>query len=40
VAGDVDATSWHGAQLVAIRWYQGHPGELLPMLAARCGSKR
>jgi hypothetical protein len=32
-AGDVDATGWFGAQLVAIRWYQGRLPELLPMLA-------
>jgi hypothetical protein len=31
-AGDVDATGWYGAQLVAIRWYQGRLPELLPML--------
>ncbi|ADJ46549.1 hypothetical protein AMES_4724 [Amycolatopsis mediterranei S699] len=29
-AGDVDATGWFGAQLMAIRWYQGR----LPELAA------
>lgn len=31
-AGDADATAWYGAQLVAIRWYQGRLPELLPML--------
>jgi hypothetical protein len=31
-AGDIDVTGWHGAQLVAIRWYQGRLVELLPML--------
>jgi hypothetical protein len=31
-AGDVDATGWYGAQLVAIRWYQGRLVEALPML--------
>jgi tetratricopeptide (TPR) repeat protein len=31
-AGDVDALGWHGAQLVAIRWYQGRLAELLPVL--------
>jgi hypothetical protein len=31
-AGDVDATGWHGAQLIAIRWYQGRVVEVLPML--------
>jgi hypothetical protein len=31
-AGDVDAPGWHGAHLVAIRWYQGRLAELLPML--------
>ncbi|MCC5578849.1 hypothetical protein IMZ11_24795 [Microtetraspora sp. AC03309] len=33
VAGDIDATGWYGAQLVAIRWYQGRIAELLPMLS-------
>ncbi len=32
VAGDIDAQGWRGAQLVAIRWYQGRLAELLPML--------
>ena len=32
-AGDVDATGWHGAQLIAIRWYQGRIVEALPMLS-------
>ncbi|BFU44415.1 hypothetical protein [Krasilnikovia sp. MM14-A1004] len=32
VAGDTDAPGWHGAQLVAIRWYQGRLGELLSLL--------
>jgi hypothetical protein len=31
-AGDADATAWYGAQLIAIRWYQGRIGELVPML--------
>jgi hypothetical protein len=31
-AGDEDVTSWLSGQLVAIRWYQGRLGELLPML--------
>jgi hypothetical protein len=31
-AGDADAIAWYGAQLVAIRWYQGRLPELLPML--------
>ena len=31
-AGDADATAWFGAQLVAIRWYQGRLPELLPLL--------
>jgi hypothetical protein len=31
-AGDFDATEWHAAQLVAIRWYQGRLDGLLPML--------
>jgi hypothetical protein len=32
VAGDLDATGWYGAQMVAIRWYQGRIVELLPVL--------
>ncbi|MGW1616675.1 hypothetical protein ACWCQZ_46165 [Streptomyces sp. NPDC002285] len=28
-AGDADATGWHSAQLVTIRWYQGRLAELL-----------
>ncbi|WP_235921504.1 hypothetical protein [Lentzea tibetensis] len=31
-AGHVDAPAWFAAQIVAIRWYQGRLGELLPML--------
>jgi hypothetical protein len=31
-AGDVDVTGWYGAQIVAIRWYQGRLVETLPML--------
>jgi hypothetical protein len=31
-AGDVDATGWYGAQTVAVHWFQGRLGELLPML--------
>src|SRR6185437_11210372 len=31
-AGDIDATGWHGAQMVAARWYQGRIAELVPML--------
>jgi hypothetical protein len=31
-AGDIDKEWWPGAQLVAIRWYQGRLVELLPML--------
>jgi hypothetical protein len=31
-AGDMDADGWYGAQLVAIRWYQGRLTELLPLL--------
>lgn len=30
--GDADAQGWYGAQLVAIRWYQGRLPELLPLL--------
>ncbi|WP_328456036.1 AfsR/SARP family transcriptional regulator [Amycolatopsis sp. NBC_00438] len=32
VAGDPDALGWYGAQLVAIRWFQGRLGELVPVL--------
>ncbi|MEV7098206.1 AfsR/SARP family transcriptional regulator [Amycolatopsis sp. NPDC051045] len=31
-AGDADALGWYGAQLVAIRWFQGRLGELVPVL--------
>jgi hypothetical protein len=31
-AGDVDVVGWHGAQLVAMRWYQGRLAELVPVL--------
>ncbi|MBB5868455.1 tetratricopeptide (TPR) repeat protein [Allocatelliglobosispora scoriae] len=31
-AGDVDALGWHGAQLVAIAWFEGRLTDLLPML--------
>jgi tetratricopeptide (TPR) repeat protein len=31
--GDADHLGWYGAQLVAIRWYQGRIGELVPVLA-------
>lgn len=31
-AGDLDALGWYGAQLVAIRWFQGRLGELVPVL--------
>ncbi len=31
-AGDPNADSWYVAHLVAIRWYQGHLPELLPVL--------
>jgi hypothetical protein len=30
--GDIDATWWFGAQLVAIRWYQGRLAQTVPML--------
>ncbi|MBB5139841.1 hypothetical protein HNP84_009605 [Thermocatellispora tengchongensis] len=32
-AGDADALGWYGAQLAAIRWYQGRIGELVPALS-------
>ncbi|GIJ45391.1 hypothetical protein Val02_22770 [Virgisporangium aliadipatigenens] len=31
-AGDIDATGWFGAQMVAVHWFEGRLGELLPML--------
>ena len=31
--GDADAFGWYAAQLVAIRWLQGHAEEILPMLS-------
>jgi len=31
-AGDAHALSWHGTHLLAVRWYQGRVGELLPAL--------
>lgn len=31
-AGDSDALGWYGAQLVAVRWFQGRLGELVPVL--------
>ncbi|GAA3440893.1 hypothetical protein [Planomonospora venezuelensis] len=37
-AGDPDAANWYGAQLVAIRWYQGRIAELAPMLAEAVNS--
>jgi DNA-binding SARP family transcriptional activator len=33
-AGDADAQGWYGAQMVAIRWFQGRLPELLPALEA------
>jgi hypothetical protein len=36
--GDIDAAGWHGAQLVAIRWYQGRLAELRPALAEMADS--
>ncbi|MGY1636007.1 hypothetical protein ACI78V_05045 [Geodermatophilus sp. SYSU D00742] len=32
-AGDADAVGWYGAQLAAIRWFQGRSAELVPVLA-------
>ncbi|MEU4541055.1 hypothetical protein AB0G15_40095 [Streptosporangium sp. NPDC023825] len=37
-AGDADAAGWYGAQMVAIRWYQGRIAELVPMLAEEVNS--
>ncbi|PRY34751.1 hypothetical protein CLV43_11527 [Umezawaea tangerina] len=31
--GDADYLGWYGAQLVAVRWYQGRVGELVGVLA-------
>ncbi len=33
LTGDADHLGWYGAQLVAIRWYQGRVGELVDVLA-------
>jgi hypothetical protein len=33
-AGDADAQGWYGAQMVAIRWFQGRLPELVPALEA------
>ena len=38
-AGDADAAGWHGAHMVAIRWYQGRLAELVPMLADMIDSR-
>jgi hypothetical protein len=37
-AGDPDVTGWFTAHLVAIRWYQGRIGDLLPYLEAHAHS--
>ncbi|HEY6794141.1 MAG TPA: hypothetical protein VI248_05615 [Kineosporiaceae bacterium] len=37
-AGDVDAQGWFAAHIIAIRWYQGRIGELLPQLEAQANS--
>jgi hypothetical protein len=39
-AGDVDALGWHGAHMVALRWFQGRIPELLPMLEDMVASPR
>jgi hypothetical protein len=31
--GDANATVWHAAQLLTIRWYQGRMAEMLPVLS-------
>jgi hypothetical protein len=36
--GDADSEAWHGAQLAAIRWYQGRSAELVPSLARQAHS--
>lgn len=38
LAGDADAVSWYGGQMVAIRWCQGRLAELAPMLAEEVNS--
>ncbi|MEU8379426.1 hypothetical protein [Streptosporangium sp. NPDC048865] len=38
LAGDADAAGWYGAQMVAVRWYQGRVAELVPMLAEEVNS--
>lgn len=37
-AGDLDVAGWFAGHLVAIRWYQGRIGELLPYLEAHAHS--
>lgn len=37
-AGDLDASGWYAAHLVAIRWYQGRIGELAPLLERQAHS--
>lgn len=37
-AGDVDANGWYLLQMVALRWYQGRIGELIPALREIAGS--
>lgn len=36
--GDADAAGWYSAQLLAIRWFQGRVGDLLPMLSGQVNS--
>jgi hypothetical protein len=37
-AGDADAPGWYGTHLLAVRWYQGRVGELLPTVRELAGS--
>ena len=38
VCGDADAAGWYRGQLLAIRWFQGRVGELLPILTEQVHS--
>ncbi|MBT0769309.1 hypothetical protein KIH74_10285 [Kineosporia sp. J2-2] len=37
-AGDADAEGWYVHQMIAIRWFQGRVGELLPLVRATADS--
>lgn len=37
--GDADALGWYGAQLCALRWYQGRSAELVPLISDLASSQ-